>query len=60
MRTLPAWSKHAAAAIVASVVLVGCVQLGVWVHLQFKIDSCLDRGGRWDYPRAACETEARQ
>lgn len=37
---------------------VALVAAGVWFGREVAIDSCLDRGGRWDYERAACEGAA--
>lgn len=40
----------------AGAVLGLCVIVeGPWLVRQFRIDGCLDRGGRWDYERDACE-----
>lgn len=31
------------------------VVLGLWLRTEMRIDSCLDRGGRWDENRQMCE-----
>ncbi len=36
-------------------VLSVLVMLGLWVRNEMKIDSCLDRGGKWDERRQTCE-----
>ena len=35
--------------------LVLLVIFGYWLKGFLKIDSCLDRGGRWNYDTATCE-----
>lgn len=35
------------------IVLLACALM--WLRQQWKIDGCLDNGGRWNYPLAACE-----
>ncbi|RLE26702.1 MAG: hypothetical protein DRJ61_07660 [Acidobacteria bacterium] len=42
-----------------TVVLVALVAVAVflvarWTRMQLAIDSCLDRGGRWDYEQGVC------
>lgn len=34
------------------------VVLWPWVKAQLSIDSCLDRGGRWNYQAEQCESVA--
>ena len=42
--------------IIVAVILV--VALLVWVSWDFfRIDRCLDRGGRWNYAKSECEGE---
>lgn len=37
-------------------VVIACLAIFAWwMFGQLKIDSCLDRGGRWDYEDKACE-----
>lgn len=31
------------------------ITAGIWVKRELSIDSCLDRGGRWNDETAACE-----
>lgn len=31
------------------------IAIGIWFKRELSIDSCLDRGGRWNYEVAACE-----
>jgi len=31
------------------------IAAGVWIKRELSIDSCLDRGGRWNYEAAVCE-----
>jgi hypothetical protein len=31
------------------------VVLGLWLRTEMRMDSCLDRGGRWDENREMCE-----
>jgi hypothetical protein len=31
------------------------IAAGLWGKRELSIDSCLDRGGRWNYEVAACE-----
>jgi hypothetical protein len=40
--------------VVVLVVAVVAV-VGVWFAREMKIDSCLDRGGRWNYSLGQCE-----
>ena len=37
------------------IALCALLVLAVWVWHQARIDSCLDRGGRWDYEHSTCE-----
>jgi len=37
------------------VMLAVLAMLGLWVRNVMKIDSCLDRGGKWDERRQICE-----
>lgn len=32
---------------------------GVWLAREVSIDSCLDRGGAWDYEQSRCVVSAR-
>lgn len=34
------------------------IAAGIWIKREASIDSCLDRGGRWNYEVAACEGAA--
>jgi len=36
-------------------VLALLVAVGLWLQNEVRIDSCLDRGGRWDEERRMCE-----
>lgn len=36
-------------------VLALLVAGGLWLRNEMQIDSCLDRGGRWDQERQICE-----
>ena len=38
--------------VLLAVVLIAA---GMWAKRELSIDSCLDRGGRWNYEVAACE-----
>jgi hypothetical protein len=38
-----------------SFAIVGLAIFAFWLFEQVKIDSCLDRGGRWNYDGKACE-----
>ncbi|MET0859029.1 MAG: hypothetical protein ABWY27_19940 [Telluria sp.] len=29
--------------------------IGIWVVREMRVDSCLDRGGRWNAGNSACE-----
>ncbi|MBB6562186.1 hypothetical protein HNP48_004895 [Acidovorax soli] len=40
---------------IAAAVVAG----GIWLDCEMSIDSCLDRGGAWDYQQARCEMAAR-
>jgi hypothetical protein len=40
---------------VAVIVVVGLIAVAMWYRRQVSIDSCLDRGGRWDYQSSLCE-----
>lgn len=31
------------------------IAVGMWIKREVSIDSCLDRGGRWNYEAAVCE-----
>lgn len=35
--------------------IVGLSCAALWLRQEWKIDSCLDKGGRWNYPQAVCE-----
>ena len=35
--------------------VVVLIAAGMWATRELSIDSCLDRGGRWNYEIAACE-----
>jgi hypothetical protein len=35
--------------------VAGLVLFGIWFRHVMKIDSCLDRGGAWNYEAALCE-----
>jgi hypothetical protein len=35
--------------------IVALASAALWLRTEWKIDSCLDQGGRWDYQLAACE-----
>ena len=37
--------------------IVLAVLVGVWLYRQTAIDSCLDRGGRWDHATNTCEED---
>jgi hypothetical protein len=37
------------------VLAVILITAGLWTGRQLSIDSCLDRGGRWNYEVAACD-----
>jgi hypothetical protein len=36
-------------------ILAFVVGVGIWLAHELRIDSCLDRGGRWDFGRGMCE-----
>ena len=36
-------------------VLALLVAVGLWLRNEVRIDSCLDRGGRWDQERQMCD-----
>ena len=38
-----------------ALVLALLVAGGLWLRNEMQIDSCLDRGGRWDQERQICE-----
>lgn len=40
---------------IAAAVVAG----GIWLDREMSIDSCLDRGGAWDYQQARCKMAAR-
>lgn len=40
--------------VLGAVTVVVVLILACWVRLQLAIDSCLDRGGRWDYDQGVC------
>lgn len=35
--------------------VVGVSSAVLWLHQEWTIDSCLDNGGRWNYPLAVCD-----
>ena len=41
--------------VVAATIVVVLVMLGLWIADEQKIDSCLDRGGRWNDELRSCE-----
>ena len=40
--------------ILVIVVLIALIAFGFWVKRFWDIDTCLDKGGRWDYERGEC------
>lgn len=48
-----AMKKHKILAIIIGVLVSFC--LGIWFVREMRIDSCLDRGGRWNSEIAICE-----
>tara|TARA_B100000809_G_scaffold97161_1_gene95682 strand:+ start:4749 stop:5006 length:258 start_codon:yes stop_codon:yes gene_type:complete len=46
------------------IIIIGILLIltGIWgypkIHQFFKIDSCLDKGGRWNYKTKECEFES--
>jgi hypothetical protein len=42
-------------AMLAAVALASMAALALWFHHEIRVDSCLDRGGRWDHGRRACD-----
>ena len=38
-----------------AITLMISIALGLWLRHELKIDSCLDRGGAWNYDSAVCE-----
>jgi hypothetical protein len=38
-----------------AVVLAVVAALALWLRHELRIDSCLDRGGRWNNELSACE-----
>jgi len=41
--------------LLGALVLALLVAVGLWVQNEVQVDSCLDRGGRWDQERQMCE-----
>ena len=42
----------------AGLALAACLMVaGLWLARQARIDTCLDRGGRWDHMRNTCEED---
>lgn len=43
---------------VGVILLTGLLALGLgWLQSEFRIDRCLDGGGRWNYAHGGCEHE---
>jgi hypothetical protein len=40
---------------VAGVIAVVAIVAGLWISHELTIDSCLDRGGRWNGELRSCE-----
>lgn len=37
------------------IALIVATMLAVWLRHELRVDSCLDRGGRWNAEASACE-----
>jgi|GEM_PF-1489402 len=48
------WSLHVRRAFFASVIFVAGMFAGAWLDDWLDVDTCLDRGGAWDYQRDTC------
>jgi hypothetical protein len=48
-------SRLRMAVFVAAVVIVALAILFLWVRNEYRIDQCLDHGGRWNYESQQCE-----
>jgi hypothetical protein len=44
--------------IILVIIICVFVTAGFWLRNQFRIDSCLDQGGRWNYEAGECEFRA--
>jgi hypothetical protein len=42
-------------AVLVAVALALLGALALWLRHEILVDSCLDRGGRWDHGRRACD-----
>lgn len=48
-----AMKKNKTLTIIIGLLTIFC--LGIWLAREMRIDSCLDRGGRWNNEIAICE-----
>jgi hypothetical protein len=47
--------RHLVAVICSGVMIfLSGLIIGLWIQDWLDVDSCLDRGGRWDYPLETC------
>jgi hypothetical protein len=44
-------------AVIAPAILFASMFAGAWIDDWLDIDTCLDRGGAWDYQRDTCRYE---
>ena len=47
--------KRAIVVLALVLFLAALIAFFLWVRTQFRIDSCLDQGGRWHYARDICD-----
>lgn len=47
--------KRIMAATLLAGLVAALIAAGLWVKRELSIDSCLDRGGRWNYELVTCE-----
>lgn len=48
-------SKRVVAYFVLFAAVIAVIAFSFWMTQQLRIDSCLDRGGRWNYKNGNCE-----
>jgi hypothetical protein len=42
------------------IIILLCIPVYLWIKRQLEIDSCLDKGGRWNYESGKCECQAQK
>jgi hypothetical protein len=48
-------TKNKRAIFVFGIVVLALSALSIWLLRELRIDTCLDRGGQWDYEQRKCD-----